>query len=93
MITHQASDIADDEDIYTLRGPVKATASPIAKNDAASTYYNFPLRDHQPPIAGSENQLVTGFSKITKQPRAKPGPTTLPKPTIRGSLTPLVSIH
>ena len=63
----------NEDDIYTLPGPVKTTASPTQTSDV--TYYNYPVRDHQ-PLSGSENgkaSLVTGSSKT-----AKPGPTTKP---------------
>ena len=69
----------NEEDIYTLPGPVKTTALPTQTSDV--TYYNYPVRGHQPlSAAGSENGagkalLVTGSSKT-----AKPGPTTKPKP-------------
>ena len=87
----QGRGTSDDEDLYALPGPIKATASQVVTNDATPTYYNVnnPLRDHQLPIASSENQLVTGSTKMTKKPGAKPaaGPTTLPKPTKGKSLT------
>ena len=57
-----------------LPGPVKTIASPTQTGDV--TYYNYPVRDHQ-PLCGSENGkalLVTGSSRT-----AKPGPTTKPK--------------
>ena len=59
---------------------------PTETNDA--TYYNWPVRDHQ-PLSRSENQLnvktslLTGSGKTIKRPGARPGPTTLPKPTKR----------
>ena len=74
--TNSSRNSSDNEDdIYTVPGPVKTTALPTQTSDV--TYYNYPVRDHQ-PLSGSENSkalLVTGSSKI-----AKPGPITKPKP-------------
>ena len=68
----------NEDDIYTVPGPVKTTASPTQASDA--TYCNYPIRNHCQPLSapGSENGkalLVTGSTKT-----AKPGPTTKPKP-------------
>ena len=80
--TNSSRNSSDNEDdIYTLPGPVKITALSTQTSDV--TYYNCPIRDHQPlSRSGSENGsgkalLVTG-STYTKT--AKPGPTTKPKP-------------